>query len=80
MRLHLKRHVLRIDQTRPCCSKLMTLLVNVSLKLQILISEQYQYFLLKKIVRSFALQKLLRQKYQYNILLNQVLYQNINQY
>ena len=31
------------------CSKLMTSLVNISLKFQTLISEIYQYFLLKKI-------------------------------
>ena len=32
----------------PSCSKLTTSLVNVSLKFQMLISEIYQYFLLKK--------------------------------
>ena len=35
-------------QTRPSCSKLTTLLVNVSLKFQMLISEICQYFLLIK--------------------------------
>ena len=32
----------------PCCSKLMTLLVNISLEFQMLISEECQIFLLKK--------------------------------
>ena len=34
--------------TGPGCSKLTTLLVNVSLKFQMLISQIHQYFLLKK--------------------------------
>ena len=42
----------------PGCSKLMTSLVNVSLKFQTLISEICQYFLLKT-CEAFALQKLL---------------------
>ena len=39
---------IRISQTGPGCSKLTTSLVKVSLKFQTLISEIYQYFLLKK--------------------------------
>ena len=35
----------------PGCSKLMTSLVNVSLKFQMLISEMCQYFMLKKCVK-----------------------------
>ena len=38
----------------PGCSKLTTSLVNVSLKFQTLISEIWQYFLLKKNVKSFC--------------------------
>ena len=50
----------------PSCSKLTTLLVNVSLKFQTLISRICQYFLLKK-CENFAVQKLFsffQQKYQ----------------
>ena len=39
---------LRHLKTGPSCSKLMTLLVNVSLNFQKLISQICQYFLLKK--------------------------------
>ena len=38
----------RSEQSGPSCSKLTTLLVNVSLKFQALISQIYQYFLLEK--------------------------------
>ena len=43
----------------PGCSKLTTSLVNVSLKFEQLISQICQYFLLKKMRKAFALQKLL---------------------
>ena len=39
---------LSIQTTGPSCSKLTTSLVNVSLKIQMLISQIWQYFLLKK--------------------------------
>ena len=41
-------HVLLNCKTGPGCSKLMKLLVNISLKFQTLISQICQYFLLKK--------------------------------
>ena len=40
----------RIITSGPGCSKLMTSLINVSLKFQMLISQACQYFMLKKIV------------------------------
>ena len=43
----------------PGCSKLMTSLVNVSLKFKTLISQIRQYFLLKKCEKLLQLQKLL---------------------
>ena len=48
--LHFMRSLKGI-QTGPSCSKLTTVLVNVSLKFQRLISNICQYFLLKKCVR-----------------------------
>ena len=56
---------LALESPGPGCSKLTTSLVNVSLKFQTLISEIWQYFLLKKCEK--LLQKLLsffQQKYQ----------------
>ena len=50
---------LSAKNTGPGCSKLMMLLVNVSLKFQTLISQISRYFLLKKMCEAFALQKLL---------------------
>ena len=44
---------------RPGCSKLTTSLVNETLKFQTFISQRCQYFLLKKNVKAFAVQKLL---------------------
>ena len=41
----------------PGCSKLTTSLVNVTLKFQMLISQIFQYFLLKKNVRIFCTAK-----------------------
>ena len=53
--------------TEPGWSKLKTLLVNVSLKFQMLISEMCQYFLLKKCVKllqSKSFSHFFNQKYQ----------------
>ena len=50
---------MKLSIPRPGCSKLMKLLVNVSLKCQRLISEMYQYFLLIKMFEAFVLQNLL---------------------
>ena len=47
-----------IRSSGPGCSKLTTLLVNVSLNFQKLISQMCQYFLLKKMAEAFAVQKL----------------------
>ena len=53
------RIVVQIQKTSgPGCSKLMTSLVNVSLKFLTLISEICQYFLSKKCEKAFAVQKL----------------------
>ena len=43
-----KRRNFAVVTSGPSCSKLMTLLVNISLNFQKLISQIYQYFLLKK--------------------------------
>ena len=51
--------MLVIETSGPGCSKLMTLLVNLTLKFQMLMSQIWQYFLLKKIREAFAVQKLL---------------------
>ena len=51
--------LLYVAQSGPGCSKLMTSLVNVSLKFQTLTSKLIQYFLLKKMWKAFAVQKLL---------------------
>ena len=43
-----------MDLPGASCSKLMTVLVNVSLKFQMLISQIHQYFLLKKCEKLFS--------------------------
>ena len=54
-------YILFVCSSRPSCSKLMTSLVNVSLKFRLLISEIHQYFLLKNCEKllSFFQQKII---------------------